>query len=73
MPPPQRTEPRRRRWPSLLLASLISLSACADSKSLISPSSYCPQAIRPSKAAADWLIDTPKPAPVLDWLDEITK
>lgn len=46
-------------------------TACAGSNS--PTNGYCPQAIRPSKEAVDWLVETPKPAPVLDWLDKVTK
>ena len=66
-------KPRPKPWLPLLAASALLATACGDSRSLTSPASYCPQVIRPSREAADWLVETPKPASVLDWLDKVTR
>lgn len=67
--PSSRTKLKPMLWLLPLIASMIMLSACADSTT----TKFCPSAIVPDNTTLDWIDKTKTPAGFDAWFDKIVK
>lgn len=67
--PQKRT--RLKHWQGLLAATAILLSACNQQPQITTLPTFCPIAVHPSDDARAWLLKTPMPRPVDEYLNLI--